>query len=131
LLWTHVPRRAHEGSDLSKHGLGYSLGRRRFGESEIDNSRDRLAIHLRNQDVRRLEVAVDNRFLMRVLHSFADLDEQLQPFPNLQPFLIAVIGDRHAGHVLHDKVRLSIDSCPGVKHLGNRRMFHDGQRLAL
>src|SRR5260370_27264461 len=41
---------------------------------------------------------------MRVRDSFADLDEQFQPFPRLQPLLIAVIGDRHTWHVLHHKV---------------------------
>jgi len=41
---------------------------------------------------------------MRVRDSFADLDEQFQPFPSLQPLLIAVIGDRHTWHVLHHKV---------------------------
>src|SRR5258707_1994618 len=41
---------------------------------------------------------------MRVRDSFADLDEQFQPFPRLQPLLIAVIGDRHTWHVLQHKV---------------------------
>ena len=42
--------------------------------------------------------------LMRVRDSFADLAEQFQLFPSLQPLLIAVIGDRHTWHVLHHKV---------------------------
>src|ERR1700732_3112818 len=41
---------------------------------------------------------------MRVRDSFADLDAQSQPYPSLQPLLIAVIGDRHTWHVLHHKV---------------------------
>src|SRR5437667_294182 len=41
---------------------------------------------------------------MRGRDSFANLDEQFQPFPSLQPLLIAVVGDRHTWHVLHHKV---------------------------
>ena len=37
------------------------------------------AVVQRDQDVRRLEVAVDDPLLVRVLHRLADLDEQLQP----------------------------------------------------
>ena len=40
-----------------------------------------VAVVQRDQDVRRLEVAVDDPLLMGVLHRLADLDEQLQPLP--------------------------------------------------
>jgi hypothetical protein len=38
-----------------------------------------VAIHFRHQDVGRFQVAVDDGFLMGVLDTFADVDEQFQP----------------------------------------------------
>jgi hypothetical protein len=41
---------------------------------------------------------------MRVLHAFAHLDEQFQPFSNPHPLLIAIFGDGRARHILHHEV---------------------------
>ena len=38
-----------------------------------------FAVVDRHEDVRRLEIAMDDPFLMRVLHRLADRDEQLEP----------------------------------------------------
>ena len=50
-----------------------------LGDAEVDHLGHRLAVVQRDQDVRRLEVAVDDAFLMGVLHGLADVGEQLQP----------------------------------------------------
>ena len=42
----------------------------------------------------RLDVAVDDALLMRVLHRLADRDEQLQPLAGGQVLLVAVLRDR-------------------------------------
>jgi hypothetical protein len=41
----------------------------------------------------RLEVSVDDRLLVRVLHPIAGLDEKFHPFADLQ-LLIAILSDR-------------------------------------
>ena len=45
--------------------------------------------------------------------------------------LIAIVGDRQARHILHHQVRLALWGRPGVEHLGDGRMVHDGKGLAL
>ena len=74
---------------------------------------------------------MDDSLLMRVLHPFTHPDEQLQTVADRQAFLVAVVGDRNTRHVFHDEIRLSVGGRGGVKHLGNRRMIHDRQRLPL
>ena len=53
---------------------------RRLGDAEINHLGHRHAVVQRDQDVRGLDVAVDDALLMRVLDGLADLDEQVQPF---------------------------------------------------
>ena len=104
-------------------------GRRRLGESEVDDPRHRLAVHLDDQNVGGLEVTMDDGFLVRVLHALAGLDEQLQPLADLQLLLVAILRDRQARHVLHDEVRLALGRDAGIEHLGDGRVIHDRERL--
>ncbi len=53
----------------------------RLGHAEVDHLGHRLAVVQRDQHVGRLEVAVDDPLLMRVLDGLADRHEQLQPLP--------------------------------------------------
>ncbi len=46
-----------------------------FGHAEIDDFRDRLAVNFAHQNVGGFQIAVDHRFLMGVLHTFADVNE--------------------------------------------------------
>ena len=77
----------------------------RLGHAEVDHLRHRPAVVQGDQDVGRLEVAVDDALLVGVLDRLADRDEQLQPLPRGEPVLVAVLGDRHALDQLHDEVR--------------------------
>ena len=54
------------------------------------------AVDDRDQDVRGLEVAVDDPLLVGVLHGPADQDEQLQPLGDRELLAVAVLGDRDA-----------------------------------
>ena len=51
---------------------------RGLGNAEVDDLRHGHAVVQRDEDVRRLEIAMDDPFLMRVLHRLADLDEKIQ-----------------------------------------------------
>jgi hypothetical protein len=47
------------------------LRRHILGQAKVDDSRRGLAIYIDYQDVRRLQVSMDNRFLVCVLYPFA------------------------------------------------------------
>ena len=56
----------------------------RLGHAEVDHLGHRLAVVQRDQDVGRLDVAMDDAFLMGVLHGLADRNEQFQAFARRQ-----------------------------------------------
>ena len=68
--------------------IGAELGEQRplgqplvdgLGDAEVDHLGHRLAVVEGDQDVGRLDVAVDDPLLVGVLDRLADRDEQLQP----------------------------------------------------
>ena len=79
LLRTHVGRRADELLQLREDRLVRQPPFGGLGDAEINHLRHRHAVVQRDEDVRRLDVAVDDALLMRVLDGLADLDEQLEP----------------------------------------------------
>ena len=79
LLRTHVGRRPDELLELRIDRLLGQLLLRRLGNAEVDHLRHRHPVVQRHQDVRGLDVPVDDPLLVRVLNGVADLDEQIQP----------------------------------------------------
>ena len=79
LLRAHVLRRADQLAVLGEERLLGQPLLGRLGDAEVDDLGHRLAVVQRDQDVGRLEVAVDDPLLVGVLDGLADLDEQLQP----------------------------------------------------
>ena len=108
-----------------------SRGARRPRQPEVDDPRHRLAVHLDDQDVRRLQIAMDDRLLVRMLNAIARQDEQLDARANPQLVGVAILGDRQPRNVLHDEIRLSLRRGTGIEDLGDRGMIHHRQRLAL
>jgi hypothetical protein len=102
-----------------------------LGDAEVDHLRHRPAVVEGGQDVRRLEVAVDDPLLVGVLHRLAHGDEQFQPLPGCEPVPVAVAGDGHALDQLHDEVRAAFGGSAGVEDAGDVGVVHEGQRLAL
>ena len=90
-----------------------------------------FAIHFCDQNVRRLQIAMNDRFLVCVLDSFAHLEKQSQALPNPQLLAIAVVGDGKTIHILHHEVRLARRRCACVEDLRDGGMIHDGERLPL
>ena len=77
----------------------------RLGHAEVDHLGHRRAVVQRDQDVGGLEVAVDDPFLMGVLHGLADRHEQLEPLARSKGCSsVAELGDRDAADQLHDEV---------------------------
>ena len=131
LLGAHVQRRADHLREVREQRLLGELLTRRLGDAEVDHLRHRHAFVQRDQHVRRLDVAVDDAFRVRVLHGAADLHEQLQPLARRQLVSVAELGDRHAVHQLHHEVRPARVGGAGVEHLGDVLVVHQRQRLAL
>ena len=117
-----------------------------------------IVVH-RDQDVARLDVAVNDALLMGVLHGAADLGQQLQTLARAEIALVAELGDWHAADEFHDEVRPTRGkgdrsnlpgrpggccaqigpvpfSAPGfgaarIEHFGDIGMIHQRQHLPL
>ena len=131
LLRTHVSGRAHQPPGTRHQRPALRLLGDRFGQSEVDNARHRLAIHFNHQNVRGFQVAMNNCFLMRVLHAFTYFCENKQALARRETLLVAVFGDGQALHILHGKVRLAFGRGTGVENLGDGGVIHHGKRLPL
>ena len=84
----------------------------------------------RDENVRRLDVAVNDALLMRMLNRVANLHEQIQPLARVQLVLVAIIRDPNAAHQFHDEVRPAGIGRAGVEDARDIRMVHQRQRLA-
>ena len=130
LLRTHVGRRADELMQLRIDRRVRQPAFRRLGDAEINHLGHRHAVMQRDEDVRRLDVAMDDPFLVRVLDGLADLDEQVEPFLGGEIILVAVVGDADAAHQFHHEIRPAQSRCvPRIEHLGDVGMIHHRQRL--
>src|SRR5436305_343551 len=69
--------------------------------------------------------------LVRVLNGLANLDEQFETVFNGNIVLAAKFRDLDAADQFHDEVRAARFSGAGIQHLGNVRMVHERQGLAL
>ena len=104
---------------------------RGLGHPEIDDLRDRVAVLAGDEDIRRLDVPVDDPLLMRVVDRMADLDEEPEALPGRKTVPIAEMGDGNALHVLHHEVRTALLRGSGVKDLRDVHMIHHGESLTL
>ena len=123
LLRAHVSRRADELFVGREHRVvGQPLAIRRFGDSEINHLRHGHAVEHRYQDVRRLDIAVDDALLMRMLNGIADLDEQIQPLAGIEAVFVAVSRNPHPAHEFHHKVRAARFRSAGIENPGDAQL---------
>ena len=93
LLGAGIGRGADELLELGEQRL---VGKARpdgLGDAKINYFRRGHPIHFGHQNVRRLDVAVNDAFVMRVLDGVADLNEEPQPLGGGKLVLVAVVGD--------------------------------------
>ena len=131
LLGRHVFQRADDLPELRVHGLLGQPGVHGLGDSEIDDLGNGLVGVEHDQHVGRLDVAVDDAFLMRVLHRVAHRDQQPQPVADRQSLAVTELGDGNAAHPFHHEVRPAGLRRTGIEHAGDIRVIHHGQGLAL
>src|SRR3989442_1482153 len=104
LLGADVSRRADELLELREHRLVRQLLLRGLGDAEINHLRHRFAVVQRDENVRGLDVAMDDALLVRVLDRLADFDKEIEPFFGWKLVLIAVLGDLDPPDQFHDEV---------------------------
>ena len=68
---------------------------------------------------------------MRVLHGVADEHEEVEPLAQGEVVLLAELGQAHAAHEFHHEVGPARVGGAGIKHLGDVRMVHEREGLAL
>ena len=103
----------------------------RLGQPEVDHLRYGLAVVQTDQDVARLQVAVNDALLVGVLHRLADRREQREPLRDAQAGVVAILRKRDAFDILHDEERPAALGRAAVEHLGDVRMIHYRQGLPL
>ena len=109
------------------------LGQRflnRFGDTKIDDLRYRLPILDGNENIRGLQVAVNNALLVGVLDGVAKLNKKSQAFLERELIRLAVIGNPNSANQLHHEKRATRCGCPAIQHACNARMIHERERLA-
>ena len=100
-----------------------------LGDAKVNHLRDGHAIMERDQDVRRLDVAVNNALLMRVLDGMADEHEEPQSVGCGQSILIAVVDDRDTAHEFHHEIGPARVGRAGIENPRDVGVVHHGQRL--
>jgi len=132
LFRAHVGGRAGELIEGRGQRVGgQAVAERGPGDAEINDLGARLAVLFGDEDVRGLEVAVDDAFLMRVLDGLADLDEEREAGGQGKGVCIAVVGDARAGHVIHDEKRPAGGGGPAIEDAGDVGMVHPGKGFPL
>jgi len=103
----------------------------RLGDAEVDDLRDRPAIDLDDEDVRRLQVAMHDALLMRVLNAVADAEEELEALLDRIRAAVAVLDHLFAVEQLHHEVRIAFRRRPGLEDLRDVGMLQARHRLLL
>ena len=129
LLRAHVRRRPDQSMEPSDERLVRQRLPRGLRDPEVDHLRHRDVVIDRHEDVRRLDVAMDDALLVRVLDGVANLDEQPQTIPRRKAPFIAEVRDAHTPDQFHDEERPSGLRGPAVENTGDVRMIHQRQRL--
>ena len=131
LFGAHVSGGADERFKLREEGLVRQPPFGGLRNSKINHLRHGHAVVDGHEDVRRLDVAVDDPFLVRVLDGLANLDEQVEPIARGKPGFVTILRDLDAAHQFHDEVGPAGVGCAAIEHLGDVGMIHHGQCLAL
>src|SRR5262249_21625014 len=102
-----------------------------LGHAKVNDFGHWPAVHEPDQDIGRLQVAVDDALLVSVLHGLTNGYEELTSLAGRQPLLVAIGRDGDALDQLHDEIGPARRRPPSVVHLGDAWVVHQGQRLPL
>ena len=118
-----------EGADFGTRMHGHRFGIvQQLGDAEVQQAH---VAGRRDQDVGRLEVAVDDQVRVCVADGLADLQEQREPRFHAHVVGLAVIGDRHALDVFQRQVGLALAADAGIEQACDVGVFEAREDLAL
>src|SRR5205823_10907869 len=80
-----------------------------------------------DEDIRRLEVTVDDCLSMRVLHCLTNGTKQMEALLDRALVLIVIICERHSFDILHDEPWSAVRKRVGVVQACDRRMIELSQ----
>ena len=101
-----------------------------LGYAEIDNLGQGFVVLRRYQNVGRLQIAVNDSFLVGVMQRAAYLDEEIDAGPDSKAVLVGEFEDLNPFHQFHDQERTSSIGGTCVQHFGDVRVIHHRQHLA-
>ena len=90
-----------------------------------------LSIIASHQNIARFQVSMNDAFLVRMLHSLADVEKLFHTLLHGQPLHIAVPIKGYAVDELHSNERSAVRNGSRVQHFRNVGMLHHRQRMAL
>jgi hypothetical protein len=108
--------------------LASPLGIEQLRDAEIEQLGRAVGRH---QDVGRLDVAVDDQVLVRVLNGRADLLEESQPLLRPQVLALAIEVEADAIDIFHHQVRHALPGRAAVQQAGDVRVVEVGEDLPL
>jgi hypothetical protein len=126
----------YSADDLPALGEQRLVGQRLrdcLGDAEVDHLHEmRVPLAaVRDEDVRRLDVAMNDALHVRVLHGVAHGGEELEPLADGQAVAVCEPSDRLALHILHREEGLSRRGDAAVEDARDVRVVHHRERLAL
>src|SRR5262249_5525960 len=85
LLRTHICKRPKQMVHAGETSIFVHSFRRRLGNAEINHLGHRNTLNFGNQNIRGLQISMDDSLLMRMVDGTANLDEQLEALTERQP----------------------------------------------
>jgi hypothetical protein len=104
------------------------VGCERLGDAEVEEFRFAVG---RDEDVRRLDVAVHDEIPVRVLHGVGDLDDERDALAHAEPARVAPAVDRLALDIFHREIRRVVVGDAAVVQRGDVRVRKARERFAL
>ncbi len=123
LFRTHVLRRAQNVPIDGRQGSKRALFLDRARDAEVDHLGQWKAVLPAHEQIRRLEIAVDDAPTVSVIDGTTHLQEENESLPQTQLVIVTVLGDRYSIDVLQDEIRPAILGLIGIEHLGDVRVI--------
>src|SRR5205085_1967968 len=128
LFRTRIVRRHRaQAGHCRRESLRVKLRLQQLGNAEVQQLRHAFR---GDENVARLEVAMDDEVLMRVVHRAADHAKQLQALGGCKFARLAVLVYGLALDVFHDEVWQAVGGRAAVEQAGDVRMIEAGKDLA-
>ena len=102
----------------------------RFGNTKVNDLRNGAISAAGHQNVSRLQIAVNDALLVRVLHAGTHINKESHAVTRTQAAFVTKRVDGEAINERHDKPWSSVIGGAGIKHGGHVRMIHERQGVA-